>query len=405
MKRILLSCGKLAPAGLLSLFLGICSSRIASAQTELILNGSFESGSTSWTLAGGAIVSSGGGLARSGAAYLWLGSVEDEVDFAYQAITIPANATAATLSFYWNIDSFDDDSFPFDTFTITIRNSSGAILAAVAAFSNADQTPPGNPFYTRRTYNLLPFAGQTIRIHFASDNDSSLPTNFRVDDVSVLALAGDSNDQVSEAIALGAITETMIATGTINPGTDVDMWSFTVAAGQQIAFDIDLPGGSAFDSYLRLFDSNGTPLSGGSNDNRAGPGESASLESYLTRTFTTAGTYYLGVSGRGNSNYDPVGGEGDQNGSTGDFVLIVSPGLAGWAYRPDDNSDHPVDILRLGTPPQAINPAQRTWIVVHGRGSSRDEPTINALAQAVGDAPDFSQRLRAGLPRPARASR
>jgi hypothetical protein len=30
---------------------------------------------------------------------------------------------------------------------------------------------------------------------------------------------------------------------------------------------------------------------------------------------------------------------------------------------------------------------------------------INARAQAAGEAPDFSQRIRAGLPRPAPASR
>jgi pimeloyl-ACP methyl ester carboxylesterase len=388
MKKSLLARVKIA-----AVLVGIFISRVASSQTELIVNGGFESGSTGWVLAGGAAVSSGGGLARSGTAFLWLGGVEDEIDFGYQAVTIPANATTATLSFYWNIDSEEDAFFPYDFFTITIRDSGNAILATVRTLSNMDQTAPGNPFYSRQTFNLLPYAGQTIRIHFASANDSSLVTNFRVDDVSIVALAGDDNDQIGEAISGGPLTHTIIGGGTINPGTDVDMWSFTVTAGQRISFDIDLPGGSAFDSYIRLFDSSGTPLSGGSNDNGIAPGESPGLGSYLERTFTMGGTYYVGVSGRGNNNYDPVGGDGDQNGSTGDYTLIISPGLTGWAYRPDDDTDHPVDILRLGADPPPINAGQRAWIVVHGRGSSRDEPNISALAQALATARPADQVL------------
>src|SRR5690242_3908930 len=73
------------------------------AGTELISNGGFESGSTGWTFAGGAAVSNNGGFARSGSYFLWLGGAVNEVDSAYQTVTIPPNATAASLTFYWNI--------------------------------------------------------------------------------------------------------------------------------------------------------------------------------------------------------------------------------------------------------------------------------------------------------------
>ena len=36
-----------------------------------------------------------------------------------------------------------------------------------------------------RTYNLSIWAGQTVRIQFRGTNDITLPTSFRVDDVSV----------------------------------------------------------------------------------------------------------------------------------------------------------------------------------------------------------------------------
>src|SRR5882672_3409891 len=93
-------------------------------QTELIQNGGFESGDTSWTMGGGAIADNTGGLARSGSFFAWLGGIENEVDFCYQQITIPADATAATLSFYYNIFSQENPmNGAFDTFSATIRNT------------------------------------------------------------------------------------------------------------------------------------------------------------------------------------------------------------------------------------------------------------------------------------------
>jgi hypothetical protein len=153
--------------------------------SELISNGGFESGSTSWTLSGGCSVTSLGGFARSGSSYLWLGGAVNEVDAAYQIITIPSNATSATLSFYWNINSLEGNTTAFDSFSVTIRNTSNSVLASVVTLSNVNQTNPGNPNYHQQTFNLLPYAGQTIRIYFGSSNDGSKVTNFRVDDVSI----------------------------------------------------------------------------------------------------------------------------------------------------------------------------------------------------------------------------
>ena len=68
-------------------------------QTELITDGGFESGGLGWIMAGGAGVYSTSGLARSGSLFTWLGGIVNEVDSCYQQITIPADATSATLSF------------------------------------------------------------------------------------------------------------------------------------------------------------------------------------------------------------------------------------------------------------------------------------------------------------------
>ncbi len=159
--------------------------------TELISNGGFESLplGTGWTLSG-ATASANGGFARSGTRFLWNGGAVSFSDSGYQTITIPSSATVATLSFYYNINSQEGVSVANDTFTATIRNTSGTVLATVVNLSNKDQTSPGSCCYTLKTFNLLPYTGQTVRIHFASVNNASLVTNFRVDDVSVLVTTG-----------------------------------------------------------------------------------------------------------------------------------------------------------------------------------------------------------------------
>jgi hypothetical protein len=155
-------------------------------QTELIQNGGFELGATSWTMGGGASPDSTPGFARSGASFEFLGGLNNEVDFCYQQITIPAGVTAANLSFYYNILSNDDPSFAYDTFSATIRNTGNSLLATVLNRSNVNTDSGIGPFfYHLQTFDLLPYAGQTIRVYFSSVNDSSLPTAFLIDDVSV----------------------------------------------------------------------------------------------------------------------------------------------------------------------------------------------------------------------------
>src|SRR6266436_2606357 len=85
---------------------------VGRAQTELIINGGFESGTdlnpTGWTLGGGAAAYPFPSVAHSGSRFLYLGGTENEVDYAYQTITIPSDASSAILSFYYNITSMDD---------------------------------------------------------------------------------------------------------------------------------------------------------------------------------------------------------------------------------------------------------------------------------------------------------
>jgi hypothetical protein len=67
---------------------------------------------------------------------------------------------------------------------IEVRSTSGTLLATLTTFSNLDSGIAG--VYTLRgPFSVSAFAGQTIRVQFRATEDISLPTSFRVDDVSV----------------------------------------------------------------------------------------------------------------------------------------------------------------------------------------------------------------------------
>ncbi|MFO1003588.1 MAG: pre-peptidase C-terminal domain-containing protein [Planctomycetaceae bacterium] len=130
----------------------------------------------------------------------------------------------------------------------------------------------------------------------------------------------DSNDQIFEAADFGYIFGAETNRGAIDKSTDVDMFKINVVAGEQLTFDVDST--NAFDSVIRLFDSQGKQIA--INDDGAAPGESTSLQSFIDYTFATGGTFYVGVSGYGNSQYNAATGHGDAGGRTGNFTLRIS---------------------------------------------------------------------------------
>ncbi|HEX8911121.1 MAG TPA: NF038122 family metalloprotease [Humisphaera sp.] len=110
--------------------------------------------------------------------------------------------------------------------------------------------------------------------------------------------------------------------GAIATATDVDLYKITVVAGQRIGFDVDRPGANGLDSFLRLFDANGTEIE--ANDDSPARGEDWTYESYIEHRFATGGTYYVGVSSTGNDAYNVSTGTGSRDGTTtGSYTLTA----------------------------------------------------------------------------------
>jgi len=180
---------------------------------------------------------------------------------------------------------------------LDLNLSAGTYFIGISGFGNS-------------SYNALTGDGDT----FGSIGNYSL-------NVTLVATANsDPDDQISEAIDLGVLSGTVSRTGAIDVGTDVDMYRFTLTTAGRVQIDIDRPSGN-LDSYLRVFDANGNEVA--RNDDGPTPGEAGSLESYLDLNLS-AGTYFIGISGFGNSSYNAVSGGGDLTGSTGQFSLEVS---------------------------------------------------------------------------------
>ena len=266
----------------------------------------------------------------------------------------------------------------FDSYIDYIFGSAGAYYIGVSNWQN-------------RTYNAA--TGSS-----ALGSDSRYLTGSYSLIVTWINQNSDNNDQIGEAVFLGAMTQNRtLPIGTIDSPTDVDMFSFSVVAGQRLAFDIDRPSGN-FDSYLRLFDFNGNQLA--VNDDGAAPGESSSNDSYLEYSFPTTQTFFVGISGYRNASYNSVTGAGDTNGSMGDYTLIVSAPrsiksevISGSNLGLGLRSSIRVTLARADGGNAPIDPTIPTWLIIHGRASRPTEGYFPALIQAVGSYADNDQVL------------
>jgi hypothetical protein len=64
-----------------------------------------------------------------------------------------------------------------------VRSTSGVLLGTIATISNLSKAATG--VYTLHSVSVAPWKGQTVRVQFRTTTDGSLPTVFRVDDVSL----------------------------------------------------------------------------------------------------------------------------------------------------------------------------------------------------------------------------
>jgi hypothetical protein len=147
---------------------------------QLLLNPGFESGAVNWTQTAGVIDNSTGRPARTGLWKAWLnGYGTTHTDSLYQQVTIPSTATVATLTFWVRIDSAETTTtVQYDKLQVQLRNSANTVLTTLATYSNLNK----NSTYVQKSFNVLAWKGQTVRVYLLGTEDSSLQTSFVCDD-------------------------------------------------------------------------------------------------------------------------------------------------------------------------------------------------------------------------------
>ncbi len=153
---------------------------------QKLTNPGFESGETGWTATDYVIGQweAYGQPAHSGAWSAWHnGYGSSNTDYVYQNVTLPSGCSTYTLSFWMHIDTDETTTTTaYDTFRVQVLKSDGSsVLATLATYSNLN----ANTGYVQKSFSLASWAGQTIRVRWYGQEDSSLQTSFVIDDTAV----------------------------------------------------------------------------------------------------------------------------------------------------------------------------------------------------------------------------
>jgi len=129
------------------------------------------------------ITNASGETAHGGTYFAWLdGYGTSTTDTVVQTVTIPSAATAATLTFWLHIDTAETTTTSaYDTLTVQLQNSAGTVLTTLGTYSNLN----ANTGYVQKSFNVLAYKGQTVKVYFKGVEDSSMQTSFVIDDVSL----------------------------------------------------------------------------------------------------------------------------------------------------------------------------------------------------------------------------
>ena len=125
---------------------------------QVVGNGGFESGNTTWTASSGVITNASGQPARTGSYKAWLnGYGSTRTESLYQSVTLPAGCATYTLSFWLHIDTAE-----------TTGSTAYDRLAVQAGFDHA-----GDVLESQRRYRLRAAQPQRGRVRRA-DGDAAV---------------------------------------------------------------------------------------------------------------------------------------------------------------------------------------------------------------------------------------
>ncbi|MGZ3461057.1 MAG: S8 family serine peptidase, partial [Archangium sp.] len=133
-----------------------------------------------WTASSG-VINNDSTLSRTGSWEAYLdGYGTTHTDTLSQTFTAPS--PASQLCYWLKITTSETTTTTaYDTLTVQLKNSAGTVVST-QSYSNLNH----NTAYAQHCFSISSYGGQTITLAFTGTEDSSLATNFFVDDVTAI---------------------------------------------------------------------------------------------------------------------------------------------------------------------------------------------------------------------------
>ncbi|MFQ5343626.1 MAG: choice-of-anchor J domain-containing protein, partial [Anaerolineae bacterium] len=142
---------------------------------------------------------------RTGIWKAWMGGDNLVQESLWQTFSVPADVAGLEIRYWWRVDT-RETSHPFDTLQVEIRDTNSNVLQMLETLTDGN----AGAIWQESAFTLTGYAGQTIQIAFEAQTDGTGPTNFLLDDVSVLGSCAPTPTPT----ATSSPTATPIATST-----------------------------------------------------------------------------------------------------------------------------------------------------------------------------------------------
>ena len=178
-----------------------------------LYNGDFELGANGdWRVTsatGAGLIFASGQLARwqpyAGSWAAWLGGADDETAVLAQDVIL--SGSAATLSFYYQIDSEDACSYDYARVVVSHPPAARSVLAE---YDLCTAWTTGG--WTAASFDVSAFLSQTVQISFEVETDASVVSDFLLDDVRIDVTGNATPSPTPTATATDTPTDTPTAT-------------------------------------------------------------------------------------------------------------------------------------------------------------------------------------------------
>ena len=159
----------------------------------VLQNGGFELGEQNWVSSPNVITNrtaSSPTFAGAGNSHAWLCGYDNCQDTLYQDVALPAGRPSVLMEMSYFISSQEQSlTTVYDAMLVQVVSlMQPALKATVGFFTNLD----AGDTWRKLLVDISQFAGQTVRLIFAAITDSSIPSSFYVDNISITASAGSN---------------------------------------------------------------------------------------------------------------------------------------------------------------------------------------------------------------------